>query len=126
MPIAYTTSETTMPAPIRRSKPTPPRAGTKQEATATVSSELKKAKKSLGGRDRIISIRETIFAEGEHPAFVRVAAGQTINMNNFESLRLDVSISLPCLAPDVETAYEEASELVADFMAKEEAKWLQK
>lgn len=64
------------------------------------------------------------FPEGVEPAFVRVAAGGTYNLGNFESLRIDVSVTLPCLPDQVEGAYEAASEFVSEKVQSEEASWL--
>jgi len=64
------------------------------------------------------------FPPGVEPAFVRVAAGGTYNLGNFESMRLDVSVTLPCMPGDIEEAYEQASEFVSVKLAEEEGLWL--
>lgn len=69
-------------------------------------------------------IENVEFKPGQEPAFVRVAAGKTINMDNFESLRIDVSVTLPCLPSKLDDAYESASEFVTEKMASEEERWL--
>jgi hypothetical protein len=67
---------------------------------------------------------ESSFPPGVEPAFVRVAVGQTYNLTNFESLRLDVSVTLPCRVEDVEDTYLRASEFVAEKLLEEETQWL--
>ena len=42
------------------------------------------------------------------PASVRVAVGGTFNLGNFESLRYDVTVELPCYREEVEATYDEA------------------
>lgn len=67
---------------------------------------------------------EQTFPPGVEPAFVRVSAGGTYNLGNYESLRLDVSVTLPCLPSDIEAAYDTATEFVSDKIQREEASWL--
>lgn len=67
---------------------------------------------------------QTYFPPGVEPAFVRVAAGQTYNLGNYESMRLDVSVTLPCRVEDIEDTYARASEFVADKLQEEETQWL--
>lgn len=64
-----------------------------------------------------------VFAEGQEPAHVRVMAGLTVNQGNYEFLRIDVSVSLPCLPTEVEAAYAKASDYVAEFISEEESRW---
>ena len=66
------------------------------------------------------------FPSGVEPAFVRVAVGKTHNMLNFESLRIDVAVTLPCRVEDVDDTYVQASEFVYDKMMEEEKLWLGK
>lgn len=82
---------------------------------------------SFGGESFEEELLETgQFPPGVEPAFVRVAAGQTYNLGNFESMRIDVSVTLPCVATEkgVEAAYARASDFVAEKLANEEAQWL--
>lgn len=65
-----------------------------------------------------------VFPPGCEPAFVRVAMGQTYNLGNYESLRLDVSVTLPCLPADVHKTYEEASDFCAEKLLAEQDQWL--
>lgn len=64
------------------------------------------------------------FGPGEEPAFVRVGAGNTFNMGNYESLRIDVSVTLPCHPHQIDETYRQASDWVAEKMAEEEQAWL--
>lgn len=58
-----------------------------------------------------------LVEDGELPlARVKVSGGLTKNMGNFESLRVDVSIDLPCTAkPEkIDETFEHAKNWVAD------------
>lgn len=64
------------------------------------------------------------FSPERPPAYVRISAGLTLNLGNFESLRIDCAVELPCLPEDLESAYEEASDFVQEKIAQEEEKWV--
>ena len=53
------------------------------------------------------------------PAYVRVNAGSTKNLGNFESLRIDVSISAPCYWEEVDRMIPIIADKVAFFLDKE-------
>lgn len=42
------------------------------------------------------------------PAVVKAGAGMTINIGNYESLRVDAGVELPCYAEEVEEAHRQA------------------
>lgn len=58
-----------------------------------------------------------------HPALVRVGIGTTVNMENYEFLRIDVSVTLPCHPEDIEDTYIRASEFVGEKLTEEENLW---
>lgn len=60
------------------------------------------------------------------PALVKCGAGVTRNMGNYESLRIDVAVTLPCHPDEVEATYSTAADFVAEKLAEEEALWLGK
>ena len=64
------------------------------------------------------------FEAGQHPAFVRVNVGGTYSLGNYESLRLDVSVTLPCLPSEVDECFTVASDMVAAKLGEEELLWL--
>lgn len=97
--------------------------GTVERATAQVRGELKIKGELRGSRSHEETLLERRFGTGEQAAFVRVGAGLTINTGNFESLRLDVAVTLPCLSSEVEDAYVQASEYTTNFLAEEQARW---
>ena len=52
-------------------------------------------------------------------ASVQAKVGQTINLGNFESVRLEVGVSLPCYVEEVEDALLDASKRAGDFLTTE-------
>lgn len=60
------------------------------------------------------------------PGYVRVGAGITENLGNFESLRIDVSVSLPCGTSDdeIRAAKTRAANYVVEFIEEERQKAL--
>lgn len=69
------------------------------------------------------SNRESMGFSSE-PAFIKVGAGVTKNLGDFESLRVDVAITMPCRVEDIDTTYEELSTKVADMLDSEVDKYL--
>jgi|SRR5471030_450370 len=66
------------------------------------------------------------FAPGQEPAHVRVAIGKTISLGagTYEFLRIDVSVTLPCLPEEIDESYEQAAQFVTDKLVQEENQWL--
>jgi hypothetical protein len=59
-------------------------------------------------KDEVIEIHSFVTA----PATVGVEMGLTINIGNFESCRVSVSVSAPCYKEEVDAAYEWAKDFV--------------
>ena len=53
------------------------------------------------------------------PAYVRIGAGVTKNMGDYESLRVDVAISMPVYAEEVDNAVIAISDKVSDILDRE-------
>jgi hypothetical protein len=90
--------------------------GRKQRGTAEVYSET-------DGQEDIL---EETFPEDDPPAFVKMSAGITHNLGNYEFLRLDCSVTLPVHRSKLDKGMEYASQFVADKIADEEHNWLGK
>lgn len=84
---------------------------------------VEKSKKAAG--DIQNESEELVNIEGEEgfftsePAIVTVKRGVTINMTNFEFLRIDVELSMPCTVDDVDDAYEKTLTWVKERLDKE-------
>lgn len=64
------------------------------------------------------------FTEDNPPAYVKAGAGLTINMGQFESLRLDCSVSLPVDRTRLDEGFDEATEIVFRRLSDEQTRWL--
>lgn len=53
------------------------------------------------------------------PAYVRVSSGMTQNMGNYESLRVDVAVTLPCYVEEIDDALVVAADKVSLFLEEE-------
>ena len=59
------------------------------------------------------------------PAYVRVGAGVTKNMGDYESLRVDVSITMPCYPEHVDELYPILADKVADRLSEEVSQYIE-
>lgn len=62
------------------------------------------------------------------PAFVRANFGLTINLGNYESARVDTSVTLPCYVEEIDEAYKKAIDTAAKKTLEQEKiiqKWKQ-
>lgn len=77
-------------------------------------------------REQQEQLEEVTFPPGVEPARVHVGAGTTRNMGNFESMRMDVSVTIPCMpTPEgIEAAYIQASDFCAVKLEEELNQWL--
>lgn len=107
---------------IRRRMPAGPVVAAR--GTVSVDSSLVVNRQERSAAHREESVSERVFSEANPPARVQVSAGLTVNMSNFEFVRVDVSVSLPCLPSEVEETYEAASEHVANFLHEEKSRWV--
>lgn len=69
---------------------------------------------------------EVTFPPGVEPARVHVGAGTTRKLGDFESMRMDVSVTLPCMpTPEgIEAAYIQASDFCAIKLEEELNQWM--
>lgn len=111
--------------PVQRAPQTPP-ATQMVEGRATVNTQYK-----VNKDERSTTHHETVeevvrFEPGEVPAHVRVSVGKTIATAPYESVRIDVSVSLPCLASSaaIDATYARASALTEQYLSEEETRWV--
>lgn len=90
----------------------------------TVQTEHRIRKETINETTKQETHEAGYFPPGVEPALVRVSAGSTINLGNFESMRIDVSVTLPCRVEDIDDTYLQASEFVSEKMAEEEEVWM--
>lgn len=70
------------------------------------------------GEEEETSTLEIIPFESE-PAYVRASAGVTKSLAPYESLRVDVAITMPCYPEEVESVYQQVSDKVYDLLSRE-------
>lgn len=89
------------------------------ESTKGIYTEVKVSGETVK-QDETVEKDTHVFTED--PAYVRVAVGVTNNLGNFESLRVDVAITMPCLPSDVEKCQVETAELAYRLLQEEVAR----
>lgn len=77
--------------------------------------------KKNANSEKVLQIRKFV----SEPAYVKVSAGLTKNMQDFEFLRIDVSVTLPCYPEEVDAALEEAADKASVFVNDELERWLE-
>jgi hypothetical protein len=84
-------------------------------------------KKVIGKRGTVVLTKDgtakstpvgPVVKSSDKMAEVRVGIGSTLNMGNYESLRLGVDISLPCTEKDLEKKFSEALSLAEKNLEK--------
>ena len=85
----------------------------KAKVTATVFNKESTNKEAV--KD---SITEVAIFKTE-PAYVRVSAGKTCNLGNYESLRVDVAITMPCYVEEVMDTQKHVADTVAAMLETE-------
>ena len=88
-----------------------------EETTATVTASgvgIEEEKR------KVLSVRKFVT----DPAFVRVGAGVTKRTGDFESLRIDVAITVPCYVEEIEAVQKRTESLVADMLDESIANYM--
>lgn len=90
----------------------------------------RRAVAEVEGQAGVIHVVRKLFSDGEvvdhedaeeievqefqtDPAYVTVKAGLTKQIRDYESLRVDVSLSVPCYLEDVPATFDAVAEIVA-------------
>lgn len=87
-------------------------------------SDKKVSKEPYYTDDQEIELLRQTFSEEEPPAYVKVSTGMTVNLHNFEFLRVDISVSIPTAPDRLEEAYQTAADFCAEKVAAEQKHWL--
>lgn len=109
------------PRPAASQKPKPT---TVAKGSVQVGTEMKRMKTTLSKSDQREDLSAQTFAPGVEPAYIRVGFGKTYNLGDFNSLRIDVAVTMPCHPDEVDKTYRETSDYCADRLAEEESQWL--
>jgi len=63
-------------------------------------------------KDEKLEVRR--FTDDTHPAWVNVKYGATINLGNYESVRIDAGVTMPCYPEEVDACFDAAWQRVED------------
>lgn len=102
----------------RRRRRTPKPEAMSAEETLTVTTAHGKDDDGKRTTEKL-SVRKFLV----EPAYVRVNAGMTKNMGNYESLRLDVSLTVPCYAEEIAEVFPEVADRVSAYLEEELANY---
>lgn len=58
------------------------------------------------------------FPEGVYPARARVGVGLTLNIGNYQSVRADVSVEIPCYTEQIQEATDHCRSMAIEHMKK--------
>lgn len=106
--------------------PPPPRGTRAEQSRGYVNTSTARGKDVYDETTQQVDGEPVEFPEGTHPATVRMSLGMTLNLGNYESLRIDCGITIPCLN-DPEShaaAMDEASDFCTDRLNAEQERWL--
>ncbi len=114
------------PAPATPARAIRPAAARARAAQAEEVVPVRSTHTSAYGNETIQDepLDDVRFPPGVEPSFVKVTAGKTISLGNFEFLRIDVSITRACLRKDEDQTFLDIADSVADKLGQEEMEWL--
>lgn len=95
---------------------------TKKPAVQAVESTVRVTRKVCGQESEEVTSEVHKFEV--EPAYVRVNGGITKSTGNYESLRVDVSISVPCYVEDIQATYDRIADDVAFKLEDEVEKYM--
>jgi hypothetical protein len=105
------------PNPIRvRTRPAPPAKKIGAENVQRVTTELYGKTEERVERDVEVFVTE--------PAFLRLNVGVTKNLGNYESLRVDVAVTVPCYKEVLEQTFDGGAEKVNALLSAEVDRYL--
>ncbi len=93
------------------------------------------AKKQAIGQEIKVTVSETKFNQtteekkliqirpfATEPAHICVKLGRTINLGNYESAKIDVSVDIPCYVEECQRVYKEVMDFVQERLTEEVSK----
>lgn len=104
--------------------PAQPRRVTEEAGKGFVGTSVKDRAGVYYENHQEVEVLRATFTEADPAAFVRVGAGLTINLDNYESLRIDCAVTIPCRRDQLDEGYQIASDFVSDKINEEQTNWL--
>lgn len=103
--------------------PSTPKKTIEAKGRGFVSTSVKDRESTYHESHREVDVLNEMFTPEDPPASVMVGGGLTINLGNFESLRIDCQVTLPCRRDRLKEVYEIASEFVMARIDEEQIAW---
>ena len=99
-----------------------------RKKVARAATESVSRAKGKSGAEEVKQRKGTVQLFDGEPAIVRVGLGATLNMGNYESMRVGVDIELPCTEKQVPATFNRArkfarkklAELIAEYRSDDE------
>ena len=91
----------------------------KKPVTKTAESTVRVLCTPFKGAEEIEEVEKDVHQFVTETAFVRVEAGQTVNLGDFESLRISVAVTVPCYKEEVEDTTDQVCDYVAERLVDE-------
>ncbi len=93
------------------------RAATKPDISSTEETVI--VNSVYGGEERNRTEKLSVRKFLVEPAYVRINAGMTKNMGNYESLRIDVSLTVPCYVEEIDKVFANAADKASALLGEE-------
>jgi hypothetical protein len=88
-----------------------------EEETLFVSKTIVAGKETVRANEKREVLQVRKFAS--EPAYIRMSQGITRNLGNYESLRIDVGVTLPCYPEEVDSIVPQLGQKVAAYLENE-------
>lgn len=105
---------------VRRSRSKPAASIETHDAVLLVTASGITVEGGVKENREVIEVRE--FAT--NPAYIKVQAGVTKSLGNYEFLRVDISLSVPCYTEEIDAVYPVVAEKVSDLLTQEVESYL--
>lgn len=88
---------------------------TKATTKVMIKDNITKEETTVKDKDEYLP---TAMQEG-NPAYLNISAGMTKNLGDFNSARVSISITYPCVPDDIEESYEKLKNWIDSRLIKE-------
>lgn len=83
-----------------------------------IEEEKKESGVTVSNNSSQVHLENPVAIDAQDLSSVYAKLGMTINLGNYESLRIDAGVSYPCSKEDIKEAYEEAFALASEELFK--------
>lgn len=89
----------------------------RQAGRVSIRTQTVKSRMILSEHQEEVELEAELFVTD--PAYVRISHGVTKNIGEYESMRIDVSVSIPCYRELVDETAQQCGETVALYLERE-------